>query len=177
MDNKINLKTIAHTKLKSEKPYRNKYGTDLWAFDITFESGEDGIANGASVNPYWEEAGTVVEARDSTYKTNDGKIIWKIKPAEDMNDGKPDSDGFKVKQSADGTSTGFFRDRPDKSREIAIQACVNQASVAATKDPHYVQNGYTEQFKHTVFSIATDLLEVRDAISNDTQLAVEENPF
>tara|TARA_R110002110_G_scaffold36846_1_gene122459 strand:- start:374 stop:895 length:522 start_codon:yes stop_codon:yes gene_type:complete len=173
----MNLKTITHTKLKSTKPYRNKYGTDLWAFDIAFESGESGIANGASMNPYWEEAGTVVQATDSTYKDSDGNTIWKIKPAEDMNAGKPDSDGFKVKQSTDGTSTGFVRERPDKSREIAIQACINQASLAATRDPHYVQNGYTEQFKQTVSAIATDLLEVRDAITNNKPLVMEENPF
>ena len=177
MDNNMSLKTIANTKLKSTTPYRNKYGTDLWAFDIAFESGEDGIANGASMNPYWEEAGTVVQATDSTYKDKDGKTIWKIKPAEEMNAGKPDSGGFKVTKSSDGTSTGFSRDRPDKSREIAIQACINQASLAATKDPHYIQNGYTEQFKETVFSIATDLLEVRDAISSGSELTVDEQPF
>ena len=35
----MEIKTITSVSLKSDKPYRNKYGTDLWAFDIAFNDG------------------------------------------------------------------------------------------------------------------------------------------
>lgn len=172
----MELKKIISAELKSDKPYRNKYGTDLWAFDISFDDGAEGIANGASTSPAWAKEGTLVEANDSTYKTKDGKIIWRIKIPNDYNDGKPDDNGFVVTKSSTGTSTGFTR-QPDRGREIAIQACINQACSATAQSPHYRENGYNETFKQAVYEMAKDLLEVRDAISSGSELTVEKNPY
>lgn len=171
----MELKTIISVKLKSKRPYRNKYGTDLWAFDIFFDDGTEGIANGASTSPPWAEEGTLVEATDSTYKAN-GKIIWRIKIPNDYDDGKPDEGGFVVTKSSTGTSTGFSR-QPDRGREIAIQACINQACSATARSPYYRENGYNETFKKVVYEMAKDLLEIRDAISSGSELPVDEDPY
>ena len=172
----MELKTIISAELKSDKPYRNKYGTDLWAFDISFDDGAEGIANGASTSPAWAKEGTLVEANDSTYKTKDGKIIWRIKIPNDYDDGKPDEGGFVVTKSSTGTSTGFSRQQ-DRGREIAIQACINQACSATAQSPYYRANGYNETFKKVVHEMAKDLLEIRDAISSGSELTVDEDPY
>ena len=173
----MDIKTITSVSLKSDKPYRNKYGTDLWAFDIAFNDGSSGIANGASTSPMWAKEGTVVEANDSTYKTNDGATIWRIKIPKEINNGEPDGDGYKVTKTSGGTTTFFNRDVKDKGREIAIQACINQACSAYAQSPDYKSNGYNEAFRSSVYEMAKDLLEIRDAISNGTELAQNENPF
>ena len=172
----MELKTIISAELKSDKPYRNKYGTDLWAFDISFDDGAEGIANGASTSPRWAQEGTLVEATDSTYKTKDGKIIWRIKIPDDYDDGKPDEGGFVIKKSSTGTSTGFSRQQ-DRGKEIAIQACINQACSATAQSPYYRENGYNEKFKQMVYEMVKDLLEVRDAISSGSELTVDEDPY
>jgi hypothetical protein len=173
----MDIKTITSVSLKSDKPYRNKYGTDLWAFDIAFSDGSTGIANGASTSPIWAKPDTVVEANDSTYKTKDGSTIWRIKMPKEMNEGQPDADGYKATKTSGGTTTFFNRDVKDKGREIAIQACINQACSAYAQSPDYKSNGYNEAFKSSVYEMAKDLLEIRDAISNGTELAQNENPF
>ena len=146
---------------------RNTPNGDLWGFWLEFDDGTKGVANGKSKAPRWAEAGATVEATDSTYKT-------------------PKGQGFTGHQSKDGTET--FYKRPnyssngssgvDKGREIAIQACINQACQAAVQDSTFKSNGYSEQFKYIVFSIAKDLLEIREAIQEDRELVQEEGaPF
>ena len=164
------LKTIKTVRLMGDEP-RNTPNGDLWGFWLEFDDGTKGVANGKSKAPRWAEAGATVEATDSTYKTPKGP---------------QDSQGFTGHQSKDGTET--FYKRPsyssngsggvDKGREIAIQACINQACQAAVQDSTFKSNGYSEQFKYIVFSIAKDLLEIREAIQEDRELVQEEGaPF
>ena len=176
------LKTIKTVRLMGDEP-RNTPNGDLWGFWLEFDDGTKGVANGKSKQPRWAEAGATVEATDSTYKTPKGHTKWKISiPREIPQDGQ----GFTGHQSKDGTET--FYKRPnysnngsggvDKGREIAIQACINQACQAAVQDSTFKSNGYSEQFKYIVFSIAKDLLEIREAIQEDRELVQEEGaPF
>ena len=178
-DREMDIKTITQVALLPGKPYRNKYGTDLWAFSIGFGDGTKGIANGASTSPMWAKEGTVVEATDSTYKSADGSTIWRIKMPKELNNGEADSDGYTTTKTEGGTTTMFSRDfkTKDKGREIAIQACINQACSAVARSPHYRENGYGQSFKVLVYEMAKDLLEVRDAISNGTEMVQEDSPF
>jgi hypothetical protein len=176
------IKTIKTVRLMGDEPRSTPNG-DLWGFWLEFDDGTKGVANGKSKAPRWAEVGATVEATDSTYKTPKGHTKWKISIPREI---PQDSQGYTGHQSSDGTET--FYKRPnyssngssgvDKGREIAIQACINQASQVAAQDSTFKSGGYNEQFKHIVYSIAKDLLEVREAIQEGRDLVQEEGaPF
>lgn len=172
------LKTIKSVRLMGDEPRSTPNG-DLWGFWLEFDDGTKGVANGKSKAPRWAEVGATVEATDSTYKTPKGHTKWKISIPREI---PQDSAGFTGHQSKDGTQTFYKKANyssnggggSDKGREIAIQACINQASQVAAQDPTFKSSGYNEQFKYIVYSIAKDLLEVRDAISEGRELAHED---
>ena len=172
------LKTIKTVRLMGDEPRSTPNG-DLWGFWLEFDDGTKGVANGKSKAPRWAEVGRTVEATDSTYKTPNGHTKWKISIPREI---PQDSDGFTGHQSKDGTQT-FYRKAnysnnggggTDKGREIAIQACINQASQVAAQDPTFKTSGYNEQFKYIVHCIAKDLLEVREAIQEGRDLVHED---
>ena len=146
---------------------------------LEFDDGTKGVANGKSKAPRWAEVGKTVEATDSTYKTPKGHTKWKISIPREI---PQDSEGFTGHQSSDGTQTFYKKANysnngaggSDKGREIAIQACINQASQVAAQDPTFKSSGYNEQFKYIVHCIAKDLLEVREAIQEGRDLARED---
>ena len=172
------LKTIKTVRLMGDEPRSTPNG-DLWGFWLEFDDGTKGVANGKSKAPRWAEVGATVEATDSTYKTPKGHTKWKISIPREI---PQDSGGFTGHQSKDGTQTFYKKANysnnggggTDKGREIAIQACINQASQVAAQDPTFKTSGYNEQFKYIVHCIAKDLLEVRDAISEGRELAHED---
>jgi len=157
---------------------------DLWGFWLEFDDGTKGVANGKSKAPRWAEAGATVEATDSTYKTPKGHTKWKISIPREI---PQDSQGYTGHQSSDGTET--FYKRPnyssngsggvDKGRDIAIQACVNQACQAAVQDSTFKNNGFDEEkFLYLVDRIARVCLKVGDALREDRELVQEEGaPF
>jgi len=172
------IKTIKTVRLMGDEPRSTPNG-DLWGFWLEFDDGTKGVANGKSKAPRWAEVGATVEATDSTYKTPKGHTKWKISIPREI---PQDSQGYTGHQSSDGTET--FYKRPnyssngssgvDKGREIAIQACINQASQVAAQDPTFKTSGYNEQFKYIVHCIAKDLLEVREAIQEGRDLVQED---
>ena len=172
------LKTIKTVRLMGDEP-RNTPNGDLWGFWLEFDDGTKGVANGKSKAPRWAEIGKTVEATESEYKTPKGHSKWKISIPRDI---PQDSQGFTGHQSKDGTQTFYKKANysnnggggTDKGREIAIQACINQASQVAAQDPTFKSSGYNEQFKYIVHCIAKDLLEVREAIQEGRDLAHED---
>jgi len=178
------IKTISTARLMGEESRTNKYGTELWGFFIEFDDGSKGVANGASKTPKWAESGKVVEATDTGYKTPKGHVKWSISIPKDIP--LPDNDGFKGHQSKDGTQTIYKKAQfssnggggSDKGREIAIQACVNQASQVAVQDSKFKSNGFDEErFEYVVEASARVLLKVGDALREGRDLSPSEDPF
>jgi len=177
------LKTIAKVRLMGDEP-RNTPNGDLWGFWLEFDDGTKGVANGKSKAPRWAEVGATVEATDSTYKTPKGHTKWKISIPREIPE---DSDGFTGHQSRDGTQTFYKKANysnnggggSDKSREIAIQACVNQACQAVVQESTFRNDGFDEEkFLYKVHRIAEICLKVGDALREGRALAHEDaEPF